>query len=260
MSKKNTTLSRYTLSIDIVKIIIEHFRESGIRQLHLVAGEDENVKMDEICSIIEFASSHEINTTVVLGKKTVEEYQSFFQAGARRYIMKFETSNDELFKKLKKRSLADRIQQLSILRDIGFKIGTGIIVDLPGSNIDDLINDLVLIESLSPDMASASAFSSNMESELRNCKEGNIENTILFIALMRIVIKKAQMISCSSSLGNDGQIRALMAGANVISYHATPENYIDNFSSYKSNKRIKTKMENIQNIADQCGMEIKDYE
>ena len=36
-----------------------------------------------------------------------------------------------------------------------------------------------------------------------------------------------QMITCSSSLGEEGQSEALMAGANVISYHVTPENYIE---------------------------------
>ena len=146
------------------------------------------------------------------------------------------------------------------MRDIGFKIGTGIIYDLPHSTIDDAINDLSLMDTIKPDMASASAFSPNAESELAGYKHGDIEQTLAFIAYLRIILNKyTPTISCSSSLGTEGQCKALMAGANVISYHITPKEYIDGFSIYKSSNRIKTKIETIKEIAKKCNMEISEY-
>lgn len=260
MTRKNKKLKRYTIPNKVIKEGILHIKDVGIKQLHLVSGENNELDVDEFCKVIKFASDNKINTTLVLGKKSIEDYKKFYDAGARRYIMKFETSNPRLFSRYKDSLLNERIEQLYILRDIGFKIGTGIIYDLPHSTIQDVLNDLSLLDIIKPDMASASAFSPNAESELANFKHGDIEQTLIFIAYLRIILNKyTPTISCSSSLGIEGQYKALMAGANVISYHITPKEYIDGFSIYKSSNRIKTKMEAIKEIARKSNMEISEY-
>lgn len=260
MTMKNEKLKRYTIPNKVIKEGILHIKELGIKQLHLVSGENSDLDVDEFCEVIRFARDNDINTTLVLGQKNKEDYQKFYDAGARRYIIKFETSNPKLFNEYKNSSLEDRVEQLYILRDIGFKVGTGIIYDLPNSTIEDAINDLSLLNTIKPDMASASAFSPNAESELADYKHGDVDKTLIFIAYLRIILDKyTPTISCSSSLGTEGQCKALMAGANVISYHITPKEYIDGFSIYKSSNRIKTKMEAIKEVAKKCNMEISEY-
>ena len=260
MTKKNKNLERYTIPNEIIKENILQIKELGIKQLHLVSGENNELDVDKLCDVIKFATDNSINTTLVLGKKNREDYEKFYKAGARRYIIKFETSNPKLFKEYKNSLLTERIEQLYVLREIGFKIGTGIIYDLPNSTIEDAMNDLSLLNTIKPDMASASAFSPNAESELAGYKHGDVEQTLLFIAYLRIILGKyTPTISCSSSLGTEGQYKALMAGANVISYHITPKEFIDDFSIYKSSNRIKTKMEAIRDVAKRCNMEISEY-
>lgn len=260
MSKLNTTLKRYALPIDIIKKTIDEIAALGIKQVHMVGGEYADTNLDEICDCIKYAHSNGLHTTVVLGKKSEEEYQCLYDAGAERYIIKFETSNPVLFEKYKHSELNDRLEQLFILRKIGFKIGTGIIVDLPGTSFEDDVRSLKMIDDIKPDMASASEFSPNGESKLKDYKANGIENTLKFISAMRIVLNKnTPIISCSSSLGGEGQYRALMSGANLISYHATPKDYINCFSSYRSKDRIKRKLEEIEKIAFRCNLEIGEY-
>lgn len=260
MSKKNDKLSRYTLPEDMVKEVIEHVAELGIKQVHIVAGEWAEMDIDMLCNIVKYARQQELHVTLVLGKKEKEVYQRLYDAGAERYIMKFETSNEEVFEKYKKSSLSERINQLDILRKIGFKIGTGVIVDLPQTTIEDNIRDLKIINLIRPDMASASMFSPNSESELKGFVQNDITNTLRFIASLRTTLTgNTPIISCSSSLGEEGQYRALMAGANLISYHATPKNYINGFSSYRAKERIKTKMETIERLAFRSGLELSEY-
>lgn len=260
MSKKNEKLSRYTLPEDLVKEVIDHISELGIKQVHIVAGEYSELDLDMLCNIVRYAKEQALHVTLVLGKREKEVYQRFYDAGAERYIMKFETSNEELFEKYKKSSLSERFDQLDILRGIGFKIGTGVIVDLPKTTLEDNIRDLEILNSIKPDMASASMFSPNSESELKGYIQNDITNTLRFIATLRATLREStKMISCSSSLGEEGQYAALMAGANVISYHATPKDYINGFSSYRAKERVKTKMDTIERLAFRSGLELSEY-
>ncbi len=261
MSSNNKKLSRYKVSVDEAKKIIDHITEIGIGQLHIVSGECSNENISDICDIVKYASDNNIQTTTVLGQLSNEDYIKLFDAGARRYILKFETSNQNLYYQYKNDYLYKRIAHLLLLRSIGFKIGTGVIVDLPKSTDTDLANDLNLLELIKPDMASASTFAPNGESELSMFPAGDTDTTLNFISLLRCSLKNStQMITCSSSLGEEGQYKALMAGANVISYHVTPENYIDNFVLYRAKERAKTKMGLIQKLVQQAEMEICRYE
>lgn len=262
MSVLNRKLKRYQMSIEEMKYMVDHIAKIGIGQLHLVAGEYRRESIVDLCEVIKYAKECDLDITVVIGRRSKEDYYQLFEAGARRYIMKFETSNEDLYYKSKGHTkLVDRIAHLLILRDIGFKIGTGTIIGLPGSSMKDWINDLSLLQKISPDMASASVFSPNEDSIYSSEPPGNPETTLNFISLLRTHLSDpSPMIPCSSSLGSDGQYRGLMAGANVISYHSTPEEYIDGFSSYKAKERIKVKMDYIHCLADKANLQVARYE
>lgn len=260
MSDKNKKLKRYILSIDEAKNAITKLLEHNITQLHLVGGEDNNVNIDDICSIVKYATAKGIAVTLVLGELSKEGYEKLYDAGARRYILKFETSNKELFYRYKSnKCLENRIAHLLLLRDIGFKIGTGIIVGLPNTTYADIAKDLIVLTRINPDMASASVFSPNAESDLKDTEQGDINTTLNFISLMRLYLSDTPIISCSSSFGKEGQYRAMNAGANLISYHITPEEYSDNFSMYKSENRVRTQYENITICRTKTGLEIANY-
>jgi len=261
MSINNKELSRYILDEKDIFKTIDKISLLGIAHVHIVSGESKCEKIEYLCSIIRYAKEKGLSITLVLGRRSIEDYISLKEAGADRYILKFETSNEKLYYEIKGNTYLDeRIADLLFLREIGFKIGTGIIYNLPGSSISDLIKDLELLKMIAPDMASVSVFSPNENSAFKHEIPGDEEGALGFVALMRILLQdNPPMISCSSSFGIDGQKKVLDAGANVISYHATPNEVIDLYSAYRNQNRVKTRLENIFKLANMCNMGIKEY-
>lgn len=259
MSSQNEELRRYKMSGEEIKESIDQICETGIKQLHLVSGENEE-PIDEIVEIILYAKKRGLSVTSVFGIRSVNDYKKIYNAGASRYIMKFETSNQELFKETKPgNSLQDRIANIELLKEIGFKVGTGTIVGLPGTTLEDKVNDIFLLKAINPDMASSSTFSPNKQSVYRNELAGSIETTLRFISIMRFILRDDVYIPSSSSLGFEGQVNALNHGANVISVHFTPEKYSNLFSMYKSSDRINRQMAEIKKIAEIAKLEIGEY-
>ncbi|BBK22835.1 [FeFe] hydrogenase H-cluster radical SAM maturase HydE [Amedibacterium intestinale] len=261
MSVENKELERYCLSVEEVKQIIDYVYTLNITQIHLASGESTSLNIENLCEIIRYAKKRNLNVTLVLGRRKLDDYIKLRKCGADRYILKFETSNKDLYYKIKSNTrLQDRIADLLFLREIGFKIGTGTIIGLPGTSISDYVKDIQLLKYINPDMSSVSVFTPNAQSAFKNELAGDLETAVRFVALMRHELQKnPPYISCSSSFGIKGQEKVLNAGGNVISFHATPEKVIDSYSSYQGKGRIKTKKDVIEELASLCDLTISQY-
>ena len=261
MSINNKEIRRYILDERDIFKTIDKISLLGITHVHIVSGESRSEKIEYLCAIIRYAKEKGLLITLVLGRRSINDYILLKEAGADRYILKFETSNEQLYHEIKGNTYLDeRIADLLFLREIGFKIGTGIIYGLPGSSINDHIKDLELLKMIAPDMASVSVFSPNGSSEFKHEIPGDKDGALGFVALMRILLQdNPPMISCSSSFGIDEQKKVLDAGANVISYHATPNKVIDLYSAYRNENRVKTNIDKIFKLANMCNMRIKEY-
>lgn len=261
MSARNNKLKRYTLTFEEAKKSIDKIKKYGVKQLHLVAGEYAAFDIGLVYEIIFYAKEIGLEVTLVLGEIDENRAEKLFQAGARRYICKFETSNSELYFKYKSgKKLVDRIANLFLLRDIGYKIGTGVIVGLPGTSLEDLFNDLSVLININPDMASLSIFKSNSASALANMRDGDKNLGLKFLALMRMSLRNTPIITCSSSFDGESQINALNAGANLMTMHVTPERVAEEFSMYIYGNRIMTQYEHILRCSKLANMEITEYE
>ena len=259
MSSDNKELYRYKMSGEEIKECIDQIAEYGIKQLHMVSGESKD-PIDDIIECIKYAKKKGLEVTTVLGKREKSVYRELYDAGASRYIMKFETSNSDVYEKAKPDDLLqDRLLNIEKLKEIGFKVGTVTIIGLPETTMNDVVNDLLLLKKINPNMASSSAFSPNRQSVYSNELAGSKELTLRFISLMRLILRDDIYIPSSSSLGFHGQIDALNHGANVISVHFTPEKYSNQFSMYKSKNRIKRQMDEILEIVESANMKIGEY-
>ena len=93
--------------------------------------------------------------TLSLGERTEEELAAWKNAGADRYLLRFETSNRELFRKIHPSlpgRASDRIALLRQLRRLGYEIGGGAMIGIPGQTYDDLAADILLFAELDLDM------------------------------------------------------------------------------------------------------------
>lgn len=260
MAETNKSLARYELSFDEVKSAIEVAKSYGITQLHIVSGENKDINIEKMCMIVEYAVSEGLAVTLVLGELEKEMYESLYRAGARRYILKFESSNANVYNASKGgKSLYERIGNLLLLRDIGYKVGTGIISGLPGTTDRDLARDLMVLKRISPDMASVSVFSPNESSLFCAEKSGNVAKTLNFVALMRSVLSTTEIITCSSSFAPNFRFDALNAGANLLSLHITPKAVAKDFSMYTDKNRVMTQYDYIYECAKKGNLQIAEY-
>ncbi|CUU50885.1 radical SAM protein [Clostridium beijerinckii] len=242
MRKNNSQLKRNKLDIDSIFNTISIIRDMKIGTLMIQSGQDNSYDSDSIEKIIKYAKDKGISNVILcLGYRAEKDYHKFFNAGANKYIMKFETSNPSEYKKLKNgEELDQRLTHIKRLKKIGYVVGSGNICGLPLQSDDDLYQDLQLINEMDGNLASVSPFISNKESPLSECMNADIDKALNFLAIMRITLKDALIPSVSAFeiLRKGGQLDAFRAGANVITINMTPDLFRNNYLIYDTNRKI----------------------
>ena len=256
MKASNTALARYALDKTQMTAVIESVHQVGIRNLHLASGEDWAYRAEDLEPTLNEAMNRGIETTMATSHRRLPDYEAFWRAGARRYILKVETTNPTLFADARMGTILEtRLAHLLHLRDLGFKIGSGIICGLPGQGIDDLAGDILFMKELGPDMASVSRFQPNPDSRYGVYSEGDIDTTLNVASLMRIEISTVGLrIPATTTLG-PRQGEALMHGANVVSLHVTPEDVADRYSADRiGERRLTRSLDSIRKMSQETGM------
>ncbi|MFC2048820.1 radical SAM protein [Elusimicrobiota bacterium] len=253
-------LKRYTITYEEFMRITEFLYQKGRRVLLIQSGENNTQKyIDFISKCIGDAKSRFSNLFIILclGNLNYKQYRQLKIAGADRYINKFETSNPILYKKIKpKDSLEKRIECINMLSDLDFEVGSGNIVGFPGQTNQDLVEDLLFINQLRLSMISTSIFISGEDSNYSSEPHGDIDTTLNYMALMRILYPK-MLIPSTSSLeraAKGGQYLGLMAGADTVTIHdGTPQHLKKSFPVYSINRFIPNE-EHIKGIVKRANM------
>jgi biotin synthase len=176
-----------------------------------------------------------LSVTVSAGEKTREIYKAYRQAGADRYLLRFETSSETLFNRLRPQSsLSSRLRCLRELKELDFQVGSGIMVGLPGQTFDILADDIDLLRELDLDMIGIGPFIANPDTPLRGEKNGLLDLTLRVVALLRLVTKNTH-IPATTAMGSIdplGREKALQCGANVLMPNVTPTQYRKHYRLY----------------------------
>ena len=152
----NKKVQRYRLDENqIISIIKEGFK-AGLKTFVLQSGEDDFYNIKKLTSIIEkIKKETDDNAAVTLscGIKTKKEFRELKRAGCDRYLMRFETSDPALHEYLRNRiPLKKRLLALADLKKLGFEVGSGFMVGLPGESEETRINNAILCHDLELDM------------------------------------------------------------------------------------------------------------
>jgi biotin synthase len=192
-----------------------------------------------------------------LGNKKREEYVRLKKAGATSYILKHETSDSALYRKLKSEPLEERLRCMSDLLDLGFKVGTGSIIGLPGQSIDSIADDILLAQKMGVQMASASPFVAALNTPLSGHEPGSVLLTLRTIAVTRLVLPHALIPSVSALevYRSGAQGAGLRAGANVMTVNFTPRESRTKYLIYGSKRYIVT-LDYVQSILREHDLEM----
>ena len=253
----------YTLDAKTMTLLIDHLYEKGRRTVLLQSGEnlDERFVTDVVTAVSDVKSRRpDLRLILCMGDLSEADYKRLYDAGATDYILKFEASRESLFSSCKPRdSLPNRLACIHALHKIGYRVGSGNIVGLPGQTMDDLVSDLKLAHELPLAMNSTTIFVPAENTEYANEPAGNPVLTLNMMALLRIMNPHRLMPTTSSleKMMKDGQYLGLMAGANTVTIHdGTPEEFHKFFPIYSA-KRVRPQIDHFRDIVQRAGMTAK---
>lgn len=228
--RDNRKVRRYRMEIEEIVATAGAAAKLGYRTVVLQSGEDGYYTASRITELIrEIKQSADLAITLSIGERPREEYRRFFEAGADRFLLRFETSNREIYARLHPDSSYDRrMESLAWLREIGYQVGSGVMIGLPGQTLADLAMDILKFHELDLDMVGIGPYICHPDTPLAGSPDGTAEMTFKMLALTRIVTRDAH-IPATTALAtlrpDDGRERALRLGANVIMPNLTPLQY-----------------------------------
>ena len=252
---KNKNIPSYRLSKEEILQSAAKAVEFCYGSVVLQAGEDCGIDAEWMADIVREIKRMGLAVTLSLGEREDEDYQIWRDAGADRYLLRFETSNKNLFRTihpaLPNQEPVDRIELLTKLRKMGYEIGSGVMIGIPGQTYADLARDIELFRTLSLDMIGCGPYLPHPQTPLGNPElhekfgipkinpedqvPATAEMAFKVIALTRLNCPKAN-IPCTTAVATidaqDGRKLGLMRGANVIMPNLTPIKYRKMYEIY----------------------------
>lgn len=178
--------------------------------------------------------------TLSVGERSMAGYSLLRSAGADRYLLRHETADAGHYSHLHpaNMSLENRLQCLANLKALGYQVGSGMMVGSPGQTVEHLVEDLMLLDRLQPQMIGIGPFIPAAGTPFEGEQPGCVDDTLLLISILRLRFPRALIPATTAlaTLCNDGTQRAILAGANVVMPNFTPLHCRAKYSIYNNKK------------------------
>ncbi len=201
--------------------------------------------VERVIREIKKQTNGELGLTLSLGEQSEETYQRWFEAGAHRYLLRIETSNPDLYKKMHPQDhhFEVRLDCLNRLRRAGFQVGTGVMIGLPFQNLRHLAEDVLFFKKQDVDMIGMGPYIFHNDTPLAQYRsewelpaDRLLNLGLKMIAVTRLVLRDVNIASTTAlqALQDDGRELGLKAGANVIMPNATDTQYRESYQLYEN--------------------------
>lgn len=188
-------------------------------------------------------SEGKLGITLCCGEQESRVYERWRKAGARRYLLRIETSDPEFYGKLHPadHNFQARVNCLRRLRELDYQVGSGVMIGLPGQTTDQLVRDLRFFEESDLDMIGMGPYIPHEDTPLgrgiemtQEYRNGQLGKGLRMIACTRLLLKDVNIAATTAlqALADDGRERGLLAGANVIMPNVTDLSYRRRYQLY----------------------------
>jgi len=218
----NKKTERYRLEPDEIINYAKKGVELGYKTIVLQSGEDNYYDVDKMCYVISEIKKNNVALTLSIGEKTREEYAAYKKAGADRYLLRIETTDEKLYKKLHPNmSFENRKRCLYDIKNLGYETGTGCLVGLPEQTVESLADDILFFKELDADMVGIGPFIPHPQTPLISKKiilEDNFKMALKVMAVTRLLLPNINIPATTAmeTINPNGRIIALQSGANVV--------------------------------------------
>lgn len=231
----NKTIQRYRILPEDILFYAQNASQMGYKTIVLQSGEDEFFSRDVLCEIIKGIKQLDVALTLSVGERSFDDYKAFKDCGADRYLIRIETTDRNLYKKLHPNMDFDnRLRCLQDLRKLGYEVGTGCLVGLPEQTIESLADDILFFKEINADMVGIGPFIPHPETPLKDAQKGDFTLALKVMALTRILLKNINIPATTAmeTLNPNGRIIALQSGANVVMPNVTSKEFRKKYEIY----------------------------
>ncbi|MBG0789756.1 MAG: [FeFe] hydrogenase H-cluster radical SAM maturase HydE [Desulfovibrionaceae bacterium] len=232
----NRRLRRYRMGARQILEAASLAAAEGAGTVVLQSGDDLGCSMELMGELIrEIKARHDVAVTLSLGDRGLDEYAFWRECGADRCLMKLETTDRRLYKRLRQgEDFSARLHRLEGLRRLGYEVGSGVITGLPGTTPADALRDIVFLSDLDLDMIAVGPFVPNPDTPLAGCVPGSGLLANRMSALLRLLNPTANIPATSAldALRPGGRALALTRGCNVLMPSMTPVGLREDYVIY----------------------------
>lgn len=246
--QSNPTVKRYRLTGEQVLSAAGIAYENNYGSVVLQSGEMKSDNfihyVEKLLTDIGRLTQGKLRVTLSCGEQEEETYRRWFESGAHRYLLRIESSNPGLYKKLHpndgNHTYQSRLDCLYALQRTGYQVGTGVMIGLPFQTIEDLADDLLFMKDLDVDMAGMGPYLEHENTPFSLYynrlipKEKRFQLSLKMIAVLRILMKDINIAAATAlqAIHKFGREKGIMIGANVIMPNITPSEYRNDYLLY----------------------------
>jgi biotin synthase len=246
--KGNKNVARYNLEDEEILAAAKFAYANRYGSIALQSGELESPfvtgRIENLLHKIKELSNGELGVTLSVGEQEPAIYKKWYDAGAHRYLLRVEATNQALYNKIHpndtKHDFNRRLNCLKSLQDIGYQTGTGVMIGLPYQTMDDLAGDLLFMKDFNIDMCGMGPYVEHADTPLIEHSEelmplkDRFDLTLKMIAIIRIMMKDINIVAATALQAIDpiGREKAVKIGANILMPNITPGKYRDSYKLY----------------------------
>ncbi len=247
----------FRLGIDEIMGAAKEIQACGIGVVFFQAGEvpQTTTLLAEVIPRVKDLFNGDVEVLLNIGIKSHNEYELLRRKGADSAILKYETSDVGLHLHHREEALERRLECIRTLQSLGYRVGSGTIVGLPGQTREILADDVLLSRDLNLDMSSSSPFLPAPGTPLAEAPPGDLPTSLNTMAAMRVLLPGALIPSVSAleRLRPGGQLMGLNAGGNVLTINFTPQSRTADYLIYGKNRYL-VRIDHVRRLLDEAGL------
>jgi biotin synthase len=235
LRRDNSQVTRYRIEPNNIIELAKKAKNYGYKTIVLQSGEDSYYTIEKMIKIISAIKDLDLALTLSIGEKTFEEYKAYRYAGADRYLLRIETTDEFLYDRFHPAmSLKNRMQCIENIKRLGYEVGSGIIAGLPGQTTKSIAKDIIYLKSIPVDMAGIGPFIYHPATPIENIKGDFFELSLKVMAILRLLMPDINIPATTAmeTLNPQGRLIALQSGANVVMPNATETIYRKYYEIY----------------------------
>jgi biotin synthase len=244
---------RYRMTSAEIMACVHEIKHSHCGTVVLQSGVDNSFTVQQLAEIIHrIKDETRLAVTLSIGTRTREELTLLREAGADRFLLRFETCDSEIFRKIHPfESFECRVACIRNLSRVGLQSGSGFMIGLPGTDLETIARDILFTRELNLDMIGCGPFIPSPGTPLAS--ESLLHDLSIYyktMALIRIMNPYAHIPATTAfdSLLDGGRDEVLKCGANVFMPNFTPPKYKEFYNLYPGKPSVDTSTDIYQTV------------